>query len=275
MATEKITDAIPIQEYLSESKSVNANSKLSNVFMKFTQYDSEYNVWDKKYDVKYNVMIGNNEGEFMNGNYTLTRSGFQALMKLIQTNKLSTFSDLYILVLEEIAKYKKGTDIHYYLKIILDKPGVAPSIPKVKKKVPVCRECDSMLLRFGFKWKIQRDDLNAKTCPYCRKPLEKEERYRKLIKVALDFDEEGCIVDETRAQIGIIYNDIKLKSTLNPKGIADYLSNYQALFTNNTMGPLVVSFGRKHTIKGIQADIIAEIIEWRPACLFPEDLVAF
>ena len=132
-----------------------------------------------------------------------------------------------------------------------------------------------MLLRFGFQWKIQRDDLDAKKCPYCRTKLEKIERYRNLVKVAIDFEEEGCIVDETRAQIGIIYNGIKLKSTLNPKGIADYISNYQSLFTNNAIGPLVVSLGRNHTIKGVQADFIAETIEWRPACLFPEDLVAF
>ena len=265
---------VPIQKILDGYDTIDSKSKVGNAFLRFNRYDSNFNVWDNNYTVSYEVKIGNMEGELLSNNFTLSKAGFQSLMTLIQNNKLSLFSELYILVLEEIAKYKKGTDIHYYLKVILDEPGIAPSIPKVKKKVPICKECDTMLLRFGFQWKIQRDDLNTKNCPYCNKPLVKEERYRKLIKVAIDFEEENCVVDETRAQIGMVYNGTKIKSTINPKGIGDYIKNYQSLFNNNIIGPLVLSFNDVQQISGVEAGIVLEKIEWRPACLFPEDLVA-
>ena len=126
-------------------------------------------------------------GKYLNRSFKLSSIGLKNLMSIIQTNKLRKFSEVGILVLEEIARYNSGADIHYYLKVILNKQGEKPSIPKVKKMIPACKECGTMLLRFGFRWKIQKDDLLEKICPYCGKPLEIEKRPRKLIKVSLDF----------------------------------------------------------------------------------------
>jgi hypothetical protein len=159
----------------------------------------------------------------------------------------------------------------------LEEPGKSPKIPKVKKKIPVCKKCDVMLLRYGFRWKIQRNDLKEDKCPYCGAKLEIDWRHRKLLKVDLNFEEEKCVIGGTRAQVGIHYNKIPINSTINAKGISSYLQNYQNSCENKTIGPVNIEIGKRttNTIKSVKANVTFEKIEWRPVSLFPEDLVIF
>ena len=133
-----------------------------------------------------------------------------------------------------------------------------------------------MLLRYGFRWKIQRDDLKEKNCPYCDKPLIMDNRLRKLVKVNLDFNEVNCTIGETRAQIGVLYHNQSIKSTINAQGIFHYLQNYQYNFENNAIGPVIITTqnGRPLKLIKIKPSVILDLLEWRPATLFPEDLFA-
>ncbi|MHA1728078.1 MAG: hypothetical protein ACTSWY_05040 [Promethearchaeota archaeon] len=97
-----------------------------------------------------------------------------------------------------------------------------------------------MLLRFSFRWTVQRDE-TAKICPYCGEKLEIEYRSRKVLKVDLNFKEDGCIIGGTRSQIGINYHEAPIKSTINPRGIANYLQNYQNLYINKILGPFLIN----------------------------------
>lgn len=196
----------------------------------------------------------------------------QNLLSVIQNNKMQAFSDLSIWVLESIANYK-GQSPHYYLKVLVNEPGAPIKIPKAKKQVPVCKQCDTMLLRYSFHNVIQQDDLVKTTCPYCKQPLEIIYRKNKPIKVQFNFEEVGCSVGSTRAQIGIIYEGIPIKSTINPAGIENVIKNYQKLFDREILGPFKLEIQGKSVEDFIP--IIIKTMEWRSADLYPEDLLAF
>lgn len=264
----------PIEEFIKNNTQVKPKDLLSNCYMMIEDYNTKH--YGGEYNANYFLSLSNSKGEKLDQRFKLSITGLQNLMMIIQNNKLKMFSDVYLLMLEEIAKYNKGADIHYYLKVILDQPGKNPSIPKVKKKIPSCKECNTMLLRYGFRWKIQRDDLLEKTCPFCKKPLTIENRTRKLISIKLNFSEESCNVGDTRAQIGILYHDQEIKSTINPKGIFHYLQNYQNNFKDLSIGPLNLKFrnGRPLYINEVVPGDIISPLEWRPAILFPEDFLA-
>jgi len=57
--------------------------------------------------------------------------------------------------------------------------------------------------------------------------------------------------------------------------------NFQLLFPNNVIGPLDVKLNIVRSRKGfnfvdaVEATELIGDIEWRPAVLFPEDLIAF
>ena len=270
----KKDDATPIESYLKNNQKVKVGDQISNCYLTINNYKTKY--YDGEYSATYFLSVCNAVGKSLGKEFKLSESGLKDLMGIIQTNKLKRFSEVGILMLEEIAKYNKGADIHYYLKVIIDKPGVKPTIPRTKKKIPVCKECDLMLLRYGFRWKIQRDDLKEKNCPYCGKPLITDNRLRKLVKVNLDFNEENCTIGETRAQIGVLYHNQSIKSTINAQGIFHYLQNYQYNFENNAIGPVVITTqnGRPLKLIKIKPSVILDFLEWRPATLFPEDLFA-
>ncbi len=270
----KNDDATPIESYLKNSLKVKVGDQISNCYLTINDYKTKY--YDGDYSADYYVSVNDSEGKKLGREFKLNEIGLIDLMNIIQTNKLKRFSEVGILMLEEIAKYKKGTDIHYYLKVILDRPGAKPTISRTRKKIFACKECDIMLLRYGFRWKIQKDDLKENNCPYCAKLLIKESRLRKLIKVNLDFKEKNCSVGETRAQIGVLYHNQSIKSTINAQGIFHYLQNYQSNFENNAIGPFVISTqnGRPLKINSIKPSLMLDILEWRPVTLFPEDFFA-
>lgn len=264
----------PIEEYIKKGTRLRVGDAISNCFISIDDYKTSF--YGGAYSASYFVSLYDINKEVLNRPFKLSPEGLEDLFLIIQTNKLNRFSEVGLLLLEEIARYNKGADIHYYLKVILEEPGEVPSIPKVKKKIPCCKECKTMLLRYGYQWKIQRNDLQAIDCPYCGKPLESENRDRKLIQVILDYSEENCSVGDTRAQIGILYHNQQIKSTINAKGIFHYLQNYQHHFENNAIGPITleVKNGRPYYIKDLKPGVMRIPLEWRPVMLFPEDMMA-
>jgi hypothetical protein len=167
---------------------------------------------------------------------------------------------------------------HYFLNLILGAPGKKVKLSSASK-VKACKSCDTMPLRYTYDWVVQCDDLEEDICPYCKNPLEIVERERKYIEVDLDFEARGCKITGTNNQIGIIYQGRPIKTTVKVAALRNFLMNYQNLFSSNVIGPLNVSIdivkSRKgnNYIRSIGPSEIKGKIEWRPAVLFPEDLI--
>jgi len=263
---------------------VTPKDTLTNFHISLDQVKKSY--YHQNYDISYFVKLANtllkpsssfmykplNEEKFSVPNPIILRTAsLQNLMAIIQNNQMKQFSDLSFWVLENVAKY--GGNPHYYLKILVEEPGKAINIPKTKKDVPACQACDTMLLRYSFRYVIQQDDLLASTCPYCHEPLQIKYRKNRPIKVTLNFEEKDCTVGLDRAQIGLIYSGKAIKSTINPKGIQNFIENYQNLFTNGIMGPLMLKFDENNSL--LFEPIVSMEISWRPAELYPEDLLNF
>ncbi|MHA1520346.1 MAG: pentapeptide repeat-containing protein [Promethearchaeota archaeon] len=266
-------------------RAITPNDELTDFYIRMGHVEKNY--YYGHYDIKYYIhytdkdrktsqsLVFKEEGKrskTINNPFYLSETGLKNLFSIIQNNKMQVFSDLSIWVLENIANYK-GQDPHYYLKVLVEEPGKPIKIPKAKKKIPVCKHCDVMLLRYSFHNIIQQNDLIEKTCPYCKEPLEIEYRKNKLVKVQFNFKETKCSVGLTRGQIGIMYNGLPIKSTVNPAGIENVVKNYQRLFDNNVIGPFKLELGGKNIENFIP--IVIQGIEWRSADLYPEDLLAF
>jgi len=232
-------------------------------------------------------------------------NGLVDLMRLIQTGELGHFSSITMYAQEKTVSYSDHdlarsqyrsyythtytgpppnvTPIqgaHYYLDLILGKPGTKVKLSRARK-VKACKACDRMLLRYTYNWRLQRDDLKEKICPYCGKPLEIIERERKYVEVALNFDAKDCEITGTNNQIGVYYYGQPIKATVKVAALRNFLMNFQLLFPNNVIGPLDVNLNIVRSRKGfnfidaVEASELIGDIEWRPAVLFPEDLIAF
>jgi hypothetical protein len=199
------------------------------------------------------------------------------LMNLIQSNAFKYYHEIRVLCAEATVQY--GTKpIHYYLSPILGSPGEVTRVPKGKHPVLACQECDHMLLRFSFNWKMIRDDPALSTCPYCGQPLVAVERPRKIVETTLDFGTKDCITRGTNNQLGLLYGGLSVHATTKVRGLLYFLQNYQNLYPNNVIGPLTTWFKQKEgriTFKNCEAQPTLEQVEWRSAILIPEDYIAF
>lgn len=230
-----------------------------------------------------------------------TGKGLKDLMKLIQNGEIGHFSSIKMYAQERSIEYQSNNNSsqnyysynyhgppagvkpiegrHYFLNLILGAPGKKVKLGSTSR-VKACKSCDTMPLRYTYDWVVQCDDLEEKICPYCNNPLEIVDRERKYVEVDLDFNAQNCKITGTNNQIGIIYQGRPIKTTVKVAALRNFLMNYQNLFPNNAIGPLDISIdivkSRKgnNYVRSIAPSDIMEKIEWRPAILFPEDLIS-
>ncbi len=208
--------------------------------------------------------------------FYLAATGIGKLMKEIQTAKVGGFPKITILAEEKSVTFRKSSDTHYYLGMLINDPNSPLQIQENNDRVAACANCNVMLLRFGFDWVLQRDDLRGSHCPYCKAPLKINYRKGRIIKVDLNLSETGCIVDGGNNQLGVNYHGHAIKTTIWAHGLLYFLQNYQNFFPNKAMGPLKIKINTANPteITDIEAQTLLNI-EWRPIELFPEDFMAF
>ncbi len=208
--------------------------------------------------------------------FYLGPTGIGKLMRAIQTAKVGGFPKITILAEEKSVTFRKNKDTHYYLGMLIGDPNSPLPVSKNTDQVAACANCDVMLLRFGFDWVLQRDDLRQSHCPYCKAPLKIKYRTGKIIKLDLNLSETGCIVDSGNNQLGVIYHGHAIKTTIWAHGLLYFLENYQNFFPNKAMGPLKIKLNMANPseVLDIEPQTLLNI-EWRPIELFPEDFMAF
>nr|MDO8113707.1 hypothetical protein [Candidatus Sigynarchaeota archaeon] len=202
--------------------------------------------------------------------------GLSSLLSAVQQNESKLFTEVKFFAMESTVQYQSGL-LHQYLKPILNEPGKATRVSKERTRVSTCKHCDAMLLRFSFNWVMQKDDFQAKDCPYCKKPLEIVERVPRLVPVYLDFTCSDAKITGANNQIGAMYNDVPVKLTVKVQSMLHFLQNYQAQFPNGVMGPFDISLTTRAAevaVKFLHFDKIFTQVDWRPIVLYPEDLIA-
>lgn len=208
--------------------------------------------------------------------FYLAATGIGKLMKAIQTAKVGGFPKITILAEEKSVTFRKSVDTHYYLGMVIGDPNSPLSLSSNHDQIAACANCDVMLLRFGFDWVLQRDDLRQMNCPYCNAPLKINYRNGKIIKLDLNLNETGCIIDGGNNQLGVMYHGHAIKTTIWAHGLLNFLKNYQNFFPNKSMGPVKIKLNMNNPeeIQEIEPQTLLNI-EWRPIELFPEDFMAF
>jgi hypothetical protein len=196
-------------------------------------------------------------------------------MNGIQTSKVGGFPKITILAEENSVTFR-NSDTHYYLGMIIGDPQQMKQLRSSNNRVAVCSKCDVMLLRFGFDWVLQRDDLRERNCPYCHSPLEIDYREGRIIKLDLNLNEATCHVDGGNNQLGVIYNGVPIKTTIWADGLLKFLKNYQLFFPSMMIGPFKIKLPGSYSNEICALEPLTLMdIEWRPIELFPEDILAF
>lgn len=290
----KIISDVYLKIYASERSRENAYYKAKICFADGTEINP-FNISHKYKTKKPEKIKDVNEIVF-------TGKGLIDLMNLIQNGEIGHFSSIKMYAQERSIEYHSSTNSnqnyysynyhgppagvkpihgkHYFLNLILGAPGKKVKLGRTSK-VKACKSCDTMPLRYTYDWVVQCDDLEEKTCPYCKKPLEIVERERKYVEVDLDFNARDCKITGTNNQLGIIYQGRPIKTTVKVAALRNFLMNYQNLFPSNVIGPFDVSIdivkSRKgnNYVRSITPSELKTKIEWRPAILFPEDLISF
>lgn len=288
----KKQNKISLTKIINENGIFNDKDTLSNVYIKIER--SERNMENAYYMAKIYTHDGKPlepftvEHDYANKSRTplsrkineigFSKNGLVELMKFIQNGEIGRFSSIKMFAQERSVTYQ-GSDTHYYLDLLLGAPGKKVKLKKKQGLVKACAKCDNMLLRFSYDWKMQKDDLKEKECPYCSEPLKIIERERKYIEIFLDIKAEKCKITGTNNQIGVIYNGIPIKATVKVVALRNFLQHFQNLFTNNVIGPFDVKFSIARSHRNLVSNItyidISGELEWRPAVLYPEDLIAF
>ncbi|MHA1820690.1 MAG: hypothetical protein ACTSVC_09480 [Promethearchaeota archaeon] len=210
------------------------------------------------------------------GRFAYFPSDLSKFVYKLQTNEQGMFSEIKIFCMESSILYSGEKTPHYYLRPILVDPGKKFNARKAVRPIKACKNCDTMLLRYSFNWKMMRNDLELDNCPYCGKKLEIIERDARVVPTYLDFDAKDCSVSGVNYQIGLIYNNIHLKATIKVRGLLYFLKNYANLYDNHIIGPMSVLLSKRfgfYNIKDAIFEELAEEIEWRPAVLLPEDMI--
>jgi hypothetical protein len=290
---------VPISECRQQNSAViEPDQALTDVYLQFDHVDKHYEVYTREYDVKYYVnLLGESNSalsDMIVGKkkskkpFRLSDKAVRSLFEILQYDRLSRFSHLYIWVLESIIHSSALGDLQF-LKVLLNPPGQKLSLPKSTPMVRVCSHCDTMLLRQEIDERIVHDDFKKKECTYCERPLETTLRARKAIRVELDIKttRPKLGVRSDVFMLGILYKLKPVHMKLSAQSMEFLWLNYQNLYDDKRIGPLSMNFKiqdllayyqGKLLLEGVITEIgpiVLQVTEWRSVELFPEDLIIF
>ncbi len=255
---KKFKDSISINEKITEDMK---GKPRSDVYLKLNS------IIQTSKQSRISVKLLNSEGHYAFKNFVIELSQ-DALL------------DLVLAVLQYLAVLNPNmelfaAELDQSIAILAEAPGKSITLPK-NIKVKACKHCNAMFLKYRLDWNYEVNDFLSPNCPYCMKPREEIVRMRNVVRVKLDHTFLDYTKETAGNILGVVYNGKRVRIRIPFKQFYYILEHLETQFKDARIGPLVVIHPTFNTpLEGLTIlDALVEL-EYRPATLFPEDLIAY